>query len=80
MKIASNPKYDGYQKGVASLVYNFFDKKSASLADKTAAGSGIKNEIKQNEPLAEELHKPIIIKFKKGKYILHLKTIRVVLI
>ena len=27
-KIASNPKYDGYQRGLASMVYMFFDKKS----------------------------------------------------
>ena len=27
--IAKNPKYDGYQKGLASMVYKFFDKKSA---------------------------------------------------
>ena len=26
--IAKNPKYDGYQRGLASIVYNFFDKKS----------------------------------------------------
>ena len=26
--IAKNPKYDGYQKGLASMVYKFFDKKS----------------------------------------------------
>ena len=26
--IASNPKYDGYQRGLASIVYKFFDKKS----------------------------------------------------
>ena len=25
--IAINPKYDGYQKGLASVVYKFFDKK-----------------------------------------------------
>ena len=32
-KIASDPKYDGYQRGLASasVVYNFFDKKSTSL-------------------------------------------------
>ena len=34
-KIASNPKYDGYQRGLASMVYKFFDKKSS--------GSGIIN-------------------------------------
>ena len=30
-KIANNPKYDGYQRGLASVVYKFFDKKSALL-------------------------------------------------
>ena len=30
-KIASNPKYDGYQRGLTSMVYKFFDKKFASL-------------------------------------------------
>ena len=54
-KIASNPKYDGYQRGLAPMVYKFFDKKSK--------GPGIKNEIKQNQQLANELHKPIIRKF-----------------
>ena len=28
--IAKNPKYDGYQRGLASTFYKFFDKKSAS--------------------------------------------------
>ena len=60
-KIANNPKNDCYQKGLASLIYKCFDKKST--------GSGIKNEIKQNEQLANELHKEIIRKF-----IHHLKT------
>ena len=57
-KIASNPKYDVYQRGLASMVYTFFDKKSK--------GSG----IFANEPnfeLANELHKPIIRKLKKRK-------------
>ena len=26
--IAKNPKYDGYQRGLASVVYKCFDKKS----------------------------------------------------
>ena len=30
-KMASNPKYDGYQRGLASMVYNFFDKKSSKV-------------------------------------------------
>ena len=55
-KIASDPKYDGYQRGLASMVYKFFDKKSASL--NKSSGSGITNE--PNHQLANELHKPII--------------------
>ena len=57
--IAKDPKYDGYQKGLASMVYKVFDKKSK--------GAGFKNEIKENQQLAEELHKPINRKFKKRK-------------
>ena len=40
-KIASDPKYNGYQRGLSSMVYKFFDKKSALLKSK---GSGIVNE------------------------------------
>ena len=65
--IANNPKYDGYQRGLASMMYKFFDKKSASLADKSTKGTGIKNDIEKNQQLANELHKPIIRKFKKRK-------------
>ena len=57
--IAKDLKYDGYQRGLASMVYRFFDRK--------AKGSGIKNEIKQNEQLAEEIYKHIIRKFEKRK-------------
>ena len=63
--ITRNPKYDGYQRGLASMVYNFFDKKAASLPDKSVSSSGVNTEVKHNEQLAEELHKPIIINFKK---------------
>ena len=58
-EIANNPKYDGYQRGLASMFYKYFDKKSK--------GSGIKNEIKESQQLANELHKQIIRKFKKRK-------------
>ena len=69
--IAKNPKFDGCQRGLASMVYKFFDKKSASLPDKSVSGSVVaNNEIKQNLQLAKELHKPIIRKFKKRKFIL----------
>ena len=59
--VAKDPKYDGYQRGLSSTVYNFFDKKSE--------GSAFVNTklTPQNQQLAEELHKPIIRKFEKGK-------------
>ena len=57
--IAKSLKYYGFQRGLASMVYTFFNKKSKI--------SGIKNEIKQNEQLTEELHKLITKKFKRGK-------------
>ena len=63
LKIANNPNYDGYQRGLASMVYKFFDKKSASL-DKSKGNATIN---KPNYPLANELHKLIIRKLKKRK-------------
>ena len=45
------------------MVYQFFDKKSASL--NKYKGSGISN--KPNYQLANELHRPIIKKLKKNK-------------
>ena len=59
--IAKSPTYDWYQRGLASMVYKFFDKKSASLADKSSSGGATKS--LQNQKLANELHKPIIKKF-----------------
>ena len=54
-KIVSDPKYDGYQRGLASVVYKFFDKNSS--------GSGVATE--PNYQLANELHRQIIRKFKR---------------
>ena len=39
--IAKNPKYDRYQRDLASMIYKFFDKKSASLPDKSIWGTGV---------------------------------------
>ena len=64
--IAKNPKYDGYQRRLASMVYKFFDKKTKGGGMTLANKSAIKS-IPQNEQLAEELHKPITRKFKKRK-------------
>ena len=55
--IASNPEYDGYQRGLASIVYKFFDKKSM--------GSGFVKD--SSSILADELHKPVIKTFNKRK-------------
>ena len=57
--IAKDPKYDGYQRGHASMVYKFFDKKTY--------GIGIKKENISNKELVEGLNKPIIRKFNKRK-------------
>ena len=54
-KIASDPKYDGYQTRLASMVYNFFDK--------TPSGSGAANE--KNHQLSDELHKQITKEFNR---------------
>ena len=54
---SKNLKYDGYQRGLASMVYKFFNKETAS--------GGIKNEVVSNQEIAEEIHKPIIRKLDK---------------
>ena len=60
--IASNPKYDGYQRGLASMVYKFFDKKSTGSGFKK-----LKNTARNSSILTDERHKPIIRKFNKRK-------------
>ena len=56
---AKNPKYDGYQRRIAPMVYKRFDKKTK--------GGGVNIPLEFNEQVAEELHRPIIRKFKKRK-------------
>ena len=56
-EIASNPKYDGYQRGLVSMVFKFFDKKS----------TGNRINFILNQQLANKLHKPIIRKFKERR-------------
>ena len=57
-QIASNPKYDRYQRGLASMVFKFYDKKSASSSFKS-----MQNQLQ----LANKLHKPIIRKIKRRR-------------
>ena len=49
--IAKNPKYDGYQRGLASMFYTFFDKTSAGSGVTTIANKSAFN----SEQLAKEL-------------------------
>ena len=70
-KITSDQKYDGYQRGLASMVYNFFDKKSQGSSRPLSSAWQLAN--KENMQLADELHKPIIRKFKKRKVYLSLR-------
>ena len=66
--IASNPEYDGYQRCLASMVYNFFDKKStAGRNSLERLGRGFKKLKNSSSILADELHQPIIRKFNKRK-------------
>ena len=55
--IAKNPKCDGYQRGLTSMIYKYFNKKSS--------GSGAESKIMPTQQLAEELHKQINRKFEK---------------
>ena len=65
-----NPKYDGYQRDLASMVYKFFDKKSTGsviVNNNSNNNNNNNNNNKINLQLAEKLHKPIIKTFKKRK-------------
>ena len=61
LNIATDPRFNGYQRGLASMVYKFFNERTK--------GSGINLQANSlnNEILAEELHKPIIKNFKRRK-------------
>ena len=55
MILQSDPKYDGYQRGLASMVYNFCEKRSDVATE-------------PNYQLANELHRPNYRKFKRRKF------------
>ena len=66
--IASNPEYDGYQRGLASMVYKFFDKKSMGSGVKKLQNTTKSSSLERSSSiLADELHKPVIKKFNKRK-------------
>ena len=83
--IAKDKKYDGYQRGLASMVYKVFDSKVEGSGAKhvTAEPSAKHVNTKlapQNQQLAEELHQPIMKNLKRERYTQHLKIIFGVLI
>ena len=53
-KFAQTPLHDGRQRGLARMVYNFFDQKTGSGVD-------------LNEVVAQTIHKPVIKKLKRRK-------------
>ena len=61
-EVAINPKYDSYQRGLASMMYKIVDKKIGS-------GASV------NEELAQELYKLLIKKFKRRKTCARFKDI-----
>ena len=58
--IAKNPKYDGHQRGLASVVYNFFDKKSK--------GSGVNMLLEFNENQLKNYSKQLLEISKKEQF------------
>ena len=70
--ITKNPKYDGYQRGLASMVYNFFDKKSVD--------SGVNMQVMSYNNWLKNCTNQFLENFKKEHFILDLKIIFGVLI
>ena len=56
-EIARNPRYDGFQRSLASVGYSFLDKKTPEFG----ATSSV------NDELAQELHKPVFIQSKRKR-------------
>ena len=68
-KLAINPKHDGYQRRLAFMANAFFDKKTGSMKSQPKCQLRV-NEVTLTslaEELAQELHKPVIKKFKRRK-------------
>ena len=62
-EIAKDPKYYGSERGLASMVYKSFDKKTKGSGITTLANKCAIKSTPENKQLAEELHIPIITKF-----------------
>lgn len=53
-EISNNPTYDGYQQGIASMVYKFLDKK---FRDTTRNGTAIFNAVSYTIPKNQQIAK-----------------------
>ena len=63
-----NPKYNGYEKGLALMIYKFFIKRLRVMPlylHGQRPYLRVKNENNSNKELAKKLDKPIIRKFKE---------------
>ena len=61
LKIGVDPKVNGYQRRLATMVYKFFNERAKG------SGMNLQANSPNDEILAEELHKPIIKNFKRRK-------------
>ena len=59
--VAKNKKSDGYHRGLASVVFNFFDKKTL--------GGAIKIETMENEELSKNHANQLLENLNNQKYI-----------
>ena len=74
-KIASNPKYDAYQRGLASLIYKFFDKKSKGSGVATLANKSAIKSISNLQLTKMNFINQLLENLKEEEFIRHLKTI-----
>ena len=66
---SKNPNYDGYQRGLISMVYSYFDKKNA-----TGTGIGIASDaVSKNQQLAKDHTSQLLESLKNVEYIYLLK-------
>ena len=75
-RIASNPEYYGYQRGLASMVYRFFDKNSAGSGVATLAKINLLLNLCQiSYNLQMNFRNQLLENLKKEEFIHHSKTI-----
>ena len=74
-KIADNPKYDGYQRGLVSVAFKIFDEKSEGSGVVRLQINLLSNLCQTSYNLQMNFINDLLEIFKKEGFILHLKTI-----